>query len=151
MTNSPTVVPPPLIFLAFFAAGWFIEFVIPISVHTAFIIRYAGWAFAVLSAIITVLGFNEFYLARTTILPNRAASTLITSGIFRVSRNPLYLSLLLLYIGASIYFSIWWSVVLAPLLVFIMNRYVIRTEEVFLAEKFSELYRAYCARVRRWL
>ena len=70
---------------------------------------------------------------------------------FRFSRNPLYLSLTLLFTGLSLVMnSLWGLVVLVPVLV-VMHVGVIRREERYLEAKFGESYRQYCSEVRRWL
>jgi len=88
---------------------------------------------------------------KTAILPHHATTALVTSGPFRFTRNPLYLSLGLLVAGAALAVnSLALLVMIIPWAV-VMRRGVIAREERYLDAKFGEDYRAYCRRVRRWL
>jgi len=127
--------------------GW----IIPLPSFTSFLVRFIGWLFAAASLTVVLLAVKEFRAAHTTIRTDRPASYLILTGIFTVTRNPFYLSLLLLYCGVSIFLGTWWSIILAPLLVTTMNIYVIRREERFLIERFGLFYHDYCKQVRRWI
>jgi protein-S-isoprenylcysteine O-methyltransferase Ste14 len=89
--------------------------------------------------------------AGTNINPVLPATAIVTSGPFRFSRNPLYLSLTLLYLGLALSFNTWWGiVVLVPLLI-VMHRGVVLREERYLDHKFGESYRQYRSTVRRYL
>lgn len=70
---------------------------------------------------------------------------------FKFSRNPLYLSLFLLYFAVSVFLGAWWPIILLPVLFAAMDRYVVAREERYLAERFEASYSDYCKRVRRWL
>lgn len=144
-------IPPPIIYLAFFLAGIMLDRVVPVLFFTVPSAQYISWAFALTALIVVFFAVKEFLVARTSIRPDRPASSLITTGIFRITRNPLYCSLLFLYCGASIFISVWWPIILMPLLVTVMNKYVIEKEERYLLKKFGVSYRDYCERVRRWI
>jgi protein-S-isoprenylcysteine O-methyltransferase Ste14 len=87
----------------------------------------------------------------TTLHPFGEPTTLVTDGPYRFSRNPLYLSLALLLLGAAIYFGSLTSFLVIPVFVWAVNRSFIRPEEARLATVFGDSYRDYCHRVRRWL
>ena len=88
--------------------------------------------------------------AGTNIRPDRPATVIVTDGPFRFSRNPLYLSLTLVYVGiASMMNALWPLLLLVPLLL-IVQRGVVLREERYLEAKFGETYRSYKTRVRRW-
>lgn len=93
----------------------------------------------------------SFRLHRTTILPFRNPDALIQTGIFRWSRNPIYLGEAFIVAGACTKFgqALPWFVL--PLFVIGVNRLVIRWEETALRAKFGDEYTAYCATTRRWL
>jgi protein-S-isoprenylcysteine O-methyltransferase Ste14 len=95
--------------------------------------------------------FIEFQKAQTTLDPHGSTSQLVTSGIYRFSRNPIYLGFLLIVIGLPLYFGLFWGIVMAPVFIFLMNHLVIQHEEMYLERKFKETYTDYRARVRRWL
>jgi protein-S-isoprenylcysteine O-methyltransferase Ste14 len=75
----------------------------------------------------------------------------VTDGPYRLTRNPMYLGLLLLYIGVACWFGLVWPLLLAPVLVWVMGVSIIDREERYLARKFDDEYRRYKAHVRRWL
>ncbi len=88
---------------------------------------------------------------RTTVNPYKAASSLVTSGPFRYSRNPIYVSDWLIYAGVTLLMQSLWPLLLAPLVWGLMRYFVITHEETHLQAKFGDTYRAYAARVRRWI
>ena len=89
--------------------------------------------------------------ARTSPNPNHAPTTLVSDGIYRVTRNPMYLGMLISYAGLFIFTqSLWWLIFL-PLLAWLMTIWVIIPEEKFLAQKFGEEYLQFKMRVRRWI
>ena len=145
------IVPPPVIYLAFFLAGIALGWAFPLPSFESRAALFIGWLIALASLVIAVLGFKEFRTAQTTFRPDRSASSLITTGIIKFSRNPLYLSLFLLYSEISILIGAWWPIILLPLLFTVMDRYVVAREERYLAQRFGASYSVYCKRVRRWL
>ena len=108
---------------------------------------------AVAGAIIMALGVVSFRRADTTVNPMkpRTASSLVVSGIYNLTRNPMYLGFFLILIGWAIFLSHALSVLLLPAFVWYMNRFQIEPEERALASLFGEAFEAYRTRVRRWL
>ena len=94
-----------------------------------------------------------FLTKRTTVRPEKPAeaSHLVTDGLYRFTRNPMYLGLTLVMIGAGIWFGNWLGVVPIGFFVWYLTVKQIRAEEEALAEKFGEEYEAYRAKVRRWI
>ena len=92
-----------------------------------------------------------FWRHHTTVNPYRAATELCTNGPFAFSRNPIYVGDWCIYLGLMIWLKTFWPLVFAPLVWLIVRYGVIRHEEAHLEAKFGEAYRAYRARVRRWL
>ncbi len=92
-----------------------------------------------------------FWRHQTTVNPYKAASDLCTEGPFAFSRNPIYVGDWLIYLGIMIWLGTLWPLVFAPLIWLIVRYGVIRHEEAHLEAKFGAAYRAYRARVRRWL
>ena len=84
-------------------------------------------------------------------LPNLPAARLVTNGPYRITRNPMYVSLVALYLAVSLLLNSWWPVLFLPLVIFVMGLAVIRREERYLAGAFPEEYAAYRRNVRRWL
>jgi protein-S-isoprenylcysteine O-methyltransferase Ste14 len=149
--NTSPIVHPPVVTLAFlliaYALGRFVT--IPLTVPA--MLRYIGLALASVGFLFGVGAFIEFVKARTTLDPHSAAKHLVTSGIYRFTRNPIYLGFLLVVIGLPLYFGLYWGIVLAPLYVFLMNRLIIQHEEAYLERKFGKTYTDYTSQVRRWL
>ncbi|MGL6071641.1 methyltransferase family protein [Craterilacuibacter sp.] len=98
-------------------------------------------------------GVAEFIRARTSVNPLRpeSASTLVTGGLYRFSRNPMYLGDLLLLGAWALYLGKLLPLLALPLFVLYMNRFQIRPEERALGKHFGMAYQDYCQRVRRWI
>ena len=86
---------------------------------------------------------------RTTIVPHRPVAKLLTSGIYRFSRNPMYTGLGLVVAGGALLAGTWWPLVLLPLALLAVCRLVIEPEETYLAERYGTLYSDYRRSVRR--
>jgi protein-S-isoprenylcysteine O-methyltransferase Ste14 len=149
--ESPGVTfPPPLIFIGFYATGYVLERVAPIPLVVPVTLTYLGWVIVVASIVVMLFGFLEFRHAHTTILPNHGSSAFISHGIFSLTRNPLYLSLAMLYVGFALRFEVWWALVVFIALIPTIDFYVIIREEKYLEERFGDTYRTYCKRIPRW-
>jgi len=106
-----------------------------------------------LAGMVGIAGVRAFARARTTVNPlqPQAASRLVTSGIYRYSRNPMYLALLLALLGWSAWLGNAAALLLIPLFVLAMNRLQIRPEERALESLFGDAFRSYARKVRRWI
>lgn len=107
---------------------------------------------ALLGAIIAVAGVVSFRRARTTVNPTTPAkaSSLVVSGIYRFTRNPMYLGFALILLALAVFFSNALALALVPCFVLYLDRFQIRPEERALASLFPNDFPAYTARVRRW-
>ncbi len=81
----------------------------------------------------------------------KPATSLQTNGIYSYTRNPMYVTLLLIYLGLALQFGNWWTLILAPFLIAFITYRVIRPEERYLTRAFGEEYMNYQKRVRRWI
>lgn len=149
--NISPIVHPPVVTLAFLLIVYALGRFVPVPLTVPAMLRYIGLAFAFVGFLLGIGAFIEFMKARTTLDPHGAAKQLVTSGIYRFTRNPIYLGFLLVLVGLPLYFGLYWGIVLAPLYVFLMNRLVIQHEEAYLERKFGKLYMDYTSQVRRWL
>ncbi len=150
--SSPGVhVPPPLVYAAGLALGLWMSAWIPSRWLPAAVCRAAGWTLIAGAFVLVVPSLFGFCRAGTTVRPDRPASSLVTSGPYRFTRNPMYVSLALLYAGvATLYQSVWaWSLLMV--VVVYIDRRVIRLEEQYLEHRFGAGYARYCAKVRRWI
>jgi protein-S-isoprenylcysteine O-methyltransferase Ste14 len=146
-------IPPPLIYLAFLAAGWLLDRRWPWAMlDRASILRIAGGILGILVWLgLFLAAFGAFRRAHTTLVPNRPATAFVTDGPYRFTRNPMYVSLVALYLAGTVFIDSWWPVLLLPALVFMIDRAVIAREERYLSAAFPAECDAYRARVRRWL
>jgi len=99
----------------------------------------------------TALARGLFRKMGTNVPPWQPATLLVTDGMFRWSRNPMYLGLTLAYAGLAIVFDSSLALLFLPVVLLIMRTQVIAKEELYLEAKFGADYRAYKARVRRWV
>lgn len=110
-----------------------------------------GWLLVLAFAVWN--GWSLWLFARHTtgLLPGQETTSFIEEGPFRLSRNPLYVGLLVLYAGLALLIPTFWGLVLFPLAVVLVRWGAIRPEEEFLTAKFGQSYADYTRRVRRWL
>jgi protein-S-isoprenylcysteine O-methyltransferase Ste14 len=108
---------------------------------------------AVVGALLAILGVYEFRRARTTVNPLTPdnASRVVKSGVFRCSRNPMYLGMALLLLALALYQSHVLSFAWVAVYVIYLNRFQILPEERALEARFGDEYRAYAKAVRRWI
>ena len=144
-------IPPPLIVLTLIISIYFsskkIDLInIPFQLEISFFILSLG----ILIFINPVL---KFIKSKTTINPIQFEETnrLVTSGIFKYSRNPMYLGMLMIIISTSIFYLNIYSILTPFLFVFWINKFQIKREEIFLTEKFGKEYLSYKNKTRRWL
>lgn len=112
-----------------------------------------GAGLALAGVVIALLGVVSFRRARTTVNPlhPEAASALVTSGIYRLTRNPMYLGLLLVLLGGAMYLANAAAFIVPATYVPLMNRLQIFPEERTLAALFGPAFADYASKVRRWL
>lgn len=150
--DRPNVIAlPPLIYLAFLIAGLVGEYFARTHV-LAPPLRFTIGPLLVLAGMVLVgQAVREFRRADTHLEVYRPATTLVTTGPYRRTRNPIYLGFVVGYAGAApLVDSLWVLGFLVPLLA-VMHYGVILREEQYLAAKFGAAYRRYQASVRRWL
>ena len=146
--------PPPLLFVFGLGAGWLLHRAYPLPLLEGGARPVAvvlGWSGIVLWAMLTAWAIASFRRARTAVIPNRPATMLVLGGPYRFTRNPMYLALILLYLGVSLLINSLWTLLLLPLMLFLLYTAVVRREERYLAAAFGQAYRDYQTRVRRWL
>ena len=89
--------------------------------------------------------------AGTNVPPHKPTLVIVTDGPFRFTRNPLYVGGSLAYIGLCLFFNLVWGLILMLPMLVLLNWGIVRREEAYLERKFGEAYRAYKARVPRWI
>ncbi len=149
--NPGVRVPPPIFILGVVLVGYGLQRVWALELP-----NWSGWSLAAYAslcgfAVLLIAGWVHFYRAETNVLHHRPSSTLIQSGLYRVSRNPIYVSGLLLQLGIALLLNNLWIVLLVPVSKLVFDRYVIAREEAYLERAFGEIYVDYKLSIRRWL
>ena len=152
--DRPTInrnVHPPIVALIFIVIALVLGRFVPISINVPVVLRNVGFALTFIGLLCGVSAFLEFRKARTTLDPHGSTKQLVTSGIYRFTRNPIYLGFLLMIIGFPLNAGFYSGIVVAPFFTLAMNRLVIEKEETYLEKKFKDVYASYKSSVRRWL
>ena len=146
-------VPVPWVFVLTYILGVALERVlaIPFSPQVARMSVIAGRALFVVGAVIAGWGLVLFYSNRTTTVPGKSSIKLVTWGPYRFTRNPMYVGLILAYVGEAGLMNQIWPVFLLPFMIAYLNWIVIPVEEAKLTEVFQDQYLQYRSRVRRWV
>jgi len=110
-----------------------------------------GVTIMIISFIFGLPAVLNMLAAKTTPNPHRPTTTLVFSGTYRFSRNPMYIGLTLLYTGLMTYLQLPWGLIFLPVVVWLMTIWVIVPEEEYLEQKFGSQYSNYKAKVRRWI
>lgn len=145
---------PPVVLVAIVAVGmWALS---RISPDFSIAIPAAGWVasgIALVGMAIAVLGVLAFRTAGTTVDPRvpDQSESLVVSGIYRYSRNPMYLGFLMVLCAWGLWLGNVPALLFLPAFVLYMNRFQIVAEERFMREKFGDAFTRYCTGVRRWL
>ncbi|TYQ28915.1 isoprenylcysteine carboxylmethyltransferase family protein [Pseudanabaena sp. UWO311] len=152
IADKPGVIAfPPALYGVTLAIGVGLSFFfpvrfLPLSISlplAALVLIAAGW--------FSTSAFRTMTRAQTAIDPEKPATAIVSDGAFRFSRNPLYLSLMLLYIGISLLLNAVWAFALLLPLLAVVQLGVIQREEIYLERKFGDEYLRYKTQVRRWL
>ena len=144
---------PPLVTLITGFVMWIVARVTP---QTQFLLQFSdlGSKLFMGFGILLMLIAGVFFLrAKTTINPMKpeTSSALVTSGLYRFSRNPIYVGDLLILVGWAVYLANIFSLALIIVFVTYMNHFQIKPEERALSARFGDEYKAYMGRVRRWI
>jgi protein-S-isoprenylcysteine O-methyltransferase Ste14 len=145
------VILPPLLYAAALAAGLLLHLLMPRQPLTPWVARPLGMMLLIASGALARWGEKTMRRAGTNVSPNEPTLTIVGDGPFRFTRNPLYVSMTGLYLGVTLLVDALWPLLLLVPLVLVAHYGIIRREERYLEAKFGETYRAYNARVRRWL
>jgi protein-S-isoprenylcysteine O-methyltransferase Ste14 len=152
LANPGIDFPPPFIYVAGIVLGWLVDRLRPLPIGGPIVLRVL-LAIACVLAWVLLAGaaLSVFRREHTTIIPNKPASALATTGIYSRTRNPMYLSLAVLYMGVALMLNSWWPILIEPIVLVIVDRFVIAREEAYLTQAFPHEYDEYRRRVRRWL
>jgi protein-S-isoprenylcysteine O-methyltransferase Ste14 len=151
--NPGIKIPPPLLYLAIFLLAIVIQKILPLNkvfFYTA-TSKIIGLVFILIGLFFNFPALLQFIKTKNTVVTVKPANSLQTKGIYSVSRNPMYISLLLIYTGLSFLIGNWWNLVLLPFLFLVVQEYIIKREERYLDRRFGQEYTDYKSKVGRWL
>lgn len=143
--------PPPLLALALIAAAWLLDRQQPLPISSGGGLWLGGGIIIVLALAIALLALVQFFAHETHVEPWHPTTTVIQKGLYRFSRNPIYLAFCIATVGIGLVLNSWWIVVSSLPLKALLQRLVIQREESYLERKFGEDYLQYKRRVRRWI
>jgi protein-S-isoprenylcysteine O-methyltransferase Ste14 len=144
-------IPPLALVITFAAAMAILSYAVPSTMLVPARLPVAVFL-AVSGGLVALAGVSAFRHHKTTVNPltPEQSSSLVVTGIYRFSRNPMYLGFLLALAGWCAYLANWLAALLLPGFVAYMNRFQIIPEERVLAERFGPQFQEYCRSVRRW-
>ncbi len=142
--------PAPAIIALAIGVGYGLNDIWPGKIHPPLVLHALGWAHNLVGIGLILWCFWLFIRRRTTIMPANPVNAFVTTGPYRISRNPMYLGLALVHLGATMATGILWYVATFAVAIVAIRYFVIAPEERYLQQKFGEAYRSYCAQVPRW-
>jgi protein-S-isoprenylcysteine O-methyltransferase Ste14 len=148
-----TRIPPPIYAVGAAFLMWLLNTYLPL-VHLPYgSLNKLGLVLIALAVLADIWSLLLFFRARTTPNPMKPqnSSQLVTTGLYRYTRNPMYVGMLVMLLGWAIYLGSLSPFFILPLFVWVINTQQILPEEKFLTEKFGASYRAYMQSVPRWL
>jgi len=145
------VVLPPLLFFSLLLLAALLQWLVPLHWPWPGVSRWIGVGIFIAAFGFATWARSLFRRAGTNVNPHRPSTTIVTHGPFGVTRNPMYLSMVIAYIGATIAMRSVWGLGLLVVLALVLHFGVIRREEPYLEAKFGDTYRNYRQRVRRWI
>ena len=154
IANPGVPFPPPILFVGGFGFGWLVDRKLrPLALPGigANVAEPIGLALIVVGFALMAWGIVTFHRRGTAVYPNQPASSLVTDGPYRFTRNPMYTGMTVAYLGGSLVVGSLWPIVLLPVVLVLLVRLVVRREEAYLENAFGKNYEVYRATVRRWL
>jgi protein-S-isoprenylcysteine O-methyltransferase Ste14 len=149
--TAGVVAPPPLIYLAGLVVGIVLDALLP-ERSLPWAIRWVLGGVVAVAGIALLASFNTAFTRRgTAVEPWKPTTAIVTTGPYRITRNPAYLGMALLYIGITLLAAVPWALLILPIVIVVIDRMVIAREERYLERKFGDEYVDYKGTVRRWI
>jgi protein-S-isoprenylcysteine O-methyltransferase Ste14 len=142
---------PPVYFMLASASMLVLHFTLPVRKWLPRPWNLAGIAPLIAGVVLILIADQQFKEHGTTIKPFQASSTLVTDGVFRYTRNPMYLGMVIMLLGISICLASIPPLFVVPAFAWIMVKKFIRPEEHSLEQQFGQAYIEYKSRVHRWV
>jgi protein-S-isoprenylcysteine O-methyltransferase Ste14 len=149
--NPGVITLPPFIFIAFLGVGVILHNIFPLHFIQGPIRNIVGAIFLAYSVLVASLAIFQMRRAGTNIDVRKPSTTIVSNGIYRYTRNPMYLSMALLLIAVSVLISNIWILILTPVFIIVIQKGVIEREERYLEGKFGTEYTSYKKSTRRWI
>jgi protein-S-isoprenylcysteine O-methyltransferase Ste14 len=143
--------PPPFLYVIPFCIGLLIHRFYPVTVIPRSVGVIPGIILAAGGFLLILFAMGFFLKARTSPLPIKPTTAIVAAGPYRFTRNPMYLGMALLYVGLALWVGSLWPLLLLPVALWTVQRFVITREESYLEGKFGDEYRQYKNQVRRWI
>ncbi len=150
LTLKQAIDVPPIWLLGFAVLVWVLGRMLPmpLGIHA---VQILGTGLVALGILVILLAAVQFQRHKTTIIPHLTASHLLTSGLFGVSRNPIYLADAIILAGLCLRWDNLHGLILVPVFMWIIQSRFIVTEEQRLRATFGDAFEAYATKVRRWI
>jgi len=151
--RARVIAPPPLLALGCILLGFVARHFFPLQwfapANTLPIL--VGVIMIAISIGVLVLARRTFTAQGTHVNPNLPTRAIVMTGVFSVSRNPIYVAFVLFVLAFALLANSFWFVISACVLLLVLHFGVVKQEERYLREKFGDSYEQYCSRVRRWI
>lgn len=149
--HAQVIVNPFLIYIASALIALALQKIVPLPFWEKTTAQGIGAALIISNLIAGLPALLGMISVRTSPNPNRPTTALVLSGAFRISRNPMYLGLLLVYSGVVTILQLPWGLIFLPLVIWLLTIWVVIPEEKYLEKKFGTEYLNYKSKVRRWI
>lgn len=149
--NPNVIAPPPLIFFGGFLLGGIITWFYSFPIMPSGLAILLGNLFLLAGIAIIALIYLQMRKARTNIEPWKPTTKILETGFYKISRNPIYLAMIVIYLAFSFLLNSIWFLPFLPVVLLVIYYGVILREEKYLENKFGEEYLDYKKRVRRWI
>lgn len=149
--NSQRRIMPPVYFLVSILLIGVLHWLLPIANLIDAPVSYSGVLIIAIGFVVVVVPARAFETHATTIRPFEESDALVTDGFYRITRNPMYLGLVIILVGVAILLGTLASFLPTPFFMALIQQRFIVPEEAMLAEKFGDRYIEYCKTVRRWI
>jgi protein-S-isoprenylcysteine O-methyltransferase Ste14 len=144
-------IPAPTLTIIHITMAILLGWLAPLPIPAPMFVQWFGFGLAALGFILGVLALIEFRRVHAALDAKKPTKSLVTFGIYRFTRNPIYLGFVLMLIGLPLTMGTYWGLILAWSLITFTNNLIIKHEEAYLKQEFKDQYVDYSSHVRRWL
>jgi protein-S-isoprenylcysteine O-methyltransferase Ste14 len=149
--DHPKILNPPLVYFGTLLISWILNRIIPLPLLPPEMARVVGLAIFLSGFLIGIPAFIQMRRRNTSPNPYKPTTAIVKAGPFRFTRNPIYLSFFIHYLGIAVLIDTAWCIFLLPVLFEVITEMVVIREEQYLNQKFGSAYAEYMKEVRRWI